>query len=175
MRFLFTVFSDSGHLNPMIAVAQYLENDGHEVFFYSGQDDIAPRCMAAGLRAHCLRVVSTPRVDAAQTSLELSKRMSNPAWLKRWLGAVLIDKVAIQTGQIRTIARETSPAVIVADAMSYAGAVAGDLEKIPWASVATGLQSRPLPGLNFPNEGARFPIVGFRRPGIRGSAVPIDH
>src|SRR5215468_6229761 len=100
MRVLLTVFSDSGHLNPMLAVAQRLHRRGHEITFFSCQADISERCRRAGLPGRC--VIDPPRAGGLPSSApqpaQLIERMANPAWLKRGLWAVLGDPVARQLG-----------------------------------------------------------------------------
>jgi len=143
MRFLFTVFSDSGHLNPMVSVAQRLQRRGHEITFFSCQGDVTERCERAGLNAQC--VGGTPRAGersaSTRTIPQLAENMANPAWLKRWLWTVLVDPVAGQVNALRTLIQEVRPQVIATDAMAYAGAIAATLEGVPWAALATGLQS----------------------------------
>src|SRR5262249_39501656 len=139
----FTVFSDSGHLNPMLAVAQRLQRRGHEITFFSCQADVSERCRRAGL--HGRYVVDPPRAGglapSAPQPTQLMERMANPAWLKRWLSAVLVDPAARQLGALRRLIQEQRPQVIATDAMAYAGAVAATLEGVPWAALSTGLQS----------------------------------
>lgn len=143
MRVLFTVFSDSGHLNPMLAVAQWLQRRGHETMFFSCQADISERCRRAGLQGRCVvdRSHAGGLAPSAPPPTQLIERMANPAWLKRWLWAVLVAPVAQQLGVLRTLIREQRPQVIATDAMAYVGAVAATLEGVPWAALSTGLQS----------------------------------
>src|SRR3984957_6937601 len=143
-HFLFVVFSDSGHLNPVISIAQYLESDGHEVTFFSLQGDVSLRVERAGLRGRCtssgVAAIAAPKPEA-QRSVKLGQRVGNKAWLKWWTNAGLVQQVPAQVTARRPVVRERRPDVIVADPLAYAAPVVAGLEGIPWAAVATGLQS----------------------------------
>jgi zeaxanthin glucosyltransferase len=143
-HFLFVVFSDSGHLNPVISIAQYLESYGHEVRFFSLQEDVSLRVGRAGLRGRCassgVAAIAAPKPEA-QRSVKLGQRVGNKSWLKWWTNAVLVQQVPAQVAALRSVVRERRPDVIVADPLAYAAPVVAGLEGIPWAAVATGLQS----------------------------------
>lgn len=143
-RFILVVFTDAGHLNPMIAVAQHLERDGHEVVFFSLQEDVSARLKLAGLRATCATggvvAISAPRPEA-QRSVKFAKRLASPAWLKRWNRAVLVEQVPDQVKSLRKFLQAERFDILVADPMAYAAAASAELEGLPWVSVATGLQS----------------------------------
>ncbi|HEY4180358.1 MAG TPA: glycosyltransferase [Kofleriaceae bacterium] len=152
-RVLVVVFSDGGHLNPMLSVMQRLEDAGHDLVVFSLQDDVTERCARAGLRARCataaLAAVPAGKVEA-QRSVAIAKRLANPAWAKRWMSAVLIDPLRAQVAALRAEIAANRPHVIVSDAMAYAGAIAAELEGVAWATVATTL-------LGFASDVATFP------------------
>lgn len=177
MRILVTVFSDAGHLNPMVAVAQRLERRGHDVTVFSCQADVAERCRRAGLAARC--VADPPRTGglaaaAVPQSAQLAERMANPAWLKRWLWAVLVDPIGRQVAALRAVINDQRPQLIATDAMAYAGAIAATLEDIPWAALSTGLQSFAPPGSDGPNAAAFAQLAAARAARVAALGAAID-
>ena len=144
-HFLFVVFSDSGHLNPVISMAQYLESNGHEVTFFGlSGGRVAPRRASGTARAlhdaSGVAAVAAPKPEA-QRSVKLGQRVGNKSWLKWWTNAVLVQQVPAQVAALRSVVRERRPDVIVADPLAYAAPVVAGLEGIPWPQLRTGLQS----------------------------------
>jgi UDP:flavonoid glycosyltransferase YjiC (YdhE family) len=156
MRLLFVVFSRSGHLNPMIAVAERLEQRGHEVVLFSLGDDIGSVAARAGLRARTARFTrpTAPSPAAPQRSLTLSERANNLAWAKRFNGLTLIDPVPEQVDQLAAFLELTPIDAIVVDPLAYAGAVVAERNAIPWACLVTGLQSLTIDGQRSLDAGA---------------------
>lgn len=134
-RFLIVAFSDAGHLNPLIAVAQHLEAGGHEVTIFSSQGELSARLQHAQLRA---RFVGGGATGAAHDPVELVQRLAKPKWAQRYLRETLIDKVPELVDPLRVILRDTKPDVVACDPMAYAGVIAAELEGIPWAGLSTG-------------------------------------
>ncbi|HEY4055064.1 MAG TPA: glycosyltransferase [Kofleriaceae bacterium] len=139
MRAFLVVFSDAGHLNAMLAVAQHLEAQGHELTIFSVQDDVSSRCSRAGLRATCIVAAPASSVarEEAQRSVKLGQQIGNARWLKRWLSLTLVDGVAPVLERLEAAIRDAAPDLIVTDAMAYAGAVAATRAKLPWAALST--------------------------------------
>ncbi|CAN5893980.1 glycosyltransferase [soil metagenome] len=143
VRILFVVFSDNGHLNPMLALGQHLEADGHDVAFFSLGHDITAQCASAGLRATCGGIARQGGLtqEASQRSVKLGQQIGNPRWLQRWLSVTLIDSVPHAIAPLESMARTFAPDLIATDAMAYAGAIVAMRLGIRWASLATGVQS----------------------------------
>lgn len=144
MRVLLVVLSDSGHLNPMIGIAQELEKADTEVAFFSFRGDVASQASRAGLAARCFSSGQAPSPEAATVpgsypSITFTKRRRQPAWLRLWLSQALIDQLPGQVAALREVVDRFKPDVIGVDAMAYAGAVVGERAGIPWASIATAL------------------------------------
>ena len=139
MRVLLVVFSDAGHLNAMLAVAQHLEHRGHELTVFSVQTDVSARCARAGLSARCVAAIHTSGIapDRSQRSIKLAEQLGNARWLRRWLTLSLVDSVSNVLEALDTAIRDCTPDVIATDAMAYAGAVAASRAGVPWASIAT--------------------------------------
>ncbi|HEY5938917.1 MAG TPA: glycosyltransferase [Kofleriaceae bacterium] len=139
MRVLLVVFSDAGHLNAMLAVAQHLEHRGHELTVFSVQTDVSARCARAGLSARCVAAIHTSGIapDRSQRSIKLAEQLGNARWLRRWLTLSLVDAVPNVLEALDAAIRDCTPDVIATDAMAYAGAVAASRAGVPWASIAT--------------------------------------
>ncbi len=141
-KILFVVFSDSGQLNPMLAIAQEAERRGHETAIFSAQQSVRERVERAGLRAICgdaARPAPTEEVSDVPASILFRRRMEKPAWLKRWLQQVVVDGVPQYLDALLAFIDGFSPDVICINAMAYGGAIAASLRKIPWAAVPTQL------------------------------------
>src|SRR5262245_60434293 len=131
-RILFVVLSDSGHLNPMIGIAQALEHSGCEVVFASTQNDVTPRVRRAGLTARCvLAHRSPPSADASAerlpdqvtATMQFRRRIQNATWLRHWLSKVLLDSVPEQLSSLESIIAEWRPDALCVDPMIYSGAI----------------------------------------------------
>jgi MGT family glycosyltransferase len=133
-RILFVVFPQAGHLNPFIGVAQHLERKGHTLTFFGGEV-MQQRLAAARLSADVASDGSTPRENA--DSAALTKRMRDPAFAERLLRHALVDRLAPQVERLRDVIRDRAPELICVDSMAYAGAIAAELAKVPWASAST--------------------------------------
>ncbi len=150
---LLVVFSDAGHLNPMLALGQHLEAAGHELTVFSVQDDVTQACRRAGLRARCFATARTGTIarDEAQRSVKLAQQLGNERWMKRWLTLSLVDSVPAAVAALEDLVRDARPALVVTDAMAYAGAIVATRNELPWAAISTGVMSLLPP--DDPNSG----------------------
>jgi UDP:flavonoid glycosyltransferase YjiC (YdhE family) len=144
---MIVTYSDRGHANALLAIAQRLEQAGHELVIASVQEPLDARVAGAGLAAATLCVMppSPHFAPPPRRSIELGRLLGNARWLQRWLGATLLDPLPQQVEALRRAAREHRTELVVVDAMAYGGAIAAELAGLPWASVATTLQSLPPP------------------------------
>ncbi len=153
-KILLVVFADSGQLNPAIVVAQHLEGLGHEVAIASLQDDVSDRVTRAGVRARCFTcspAASHAGKRGTVNSVKFASRLRQPAWVARWMTGVLVDPLPAQVPALQAVVDEWRPEVIATNAMAYAGAIVASRARIPWASLATGLQGFP------PRDNVRTP------------------
>lgn len=65
--------------------------------------------------------------------------MRDPAWLRQWIGALLVDGVAEAVAPLRAVLRDVRPDVVALDPMLYAAAIACELEQLPWAALSNSL------------------------------------
>jgi MGT family glycosyltransferase len=152
MKVLLIVFSDAGHLNPFLGVAGQLERRGHELTFLSEQKSVRSAIERAGLRARCLeaQAVEAEAPGLPPSSTKFTERLKKPAWAQRFLSTVLVDGAADRVEPIRQAIRATTPDVIGIDAMCYAGSIAAELERVPWAGLSTGFFSLVPPSWQLP-------------------------
>ncbi|HEY5937973.1 MAG TPA: glycosyltransferase [Kofleriaceae bacterium] len=141
MKILFVVFPEPGHLHPFIGIAQRMAEAGHAIAFYS-QVDLSARLTAAGLS--CPAFHAPPTLCAPARSPELrrkafAERLSKPAWARQWYRFALLGNVPGQIENLRAAIREWQPDAVCSDPMAYAGALAAELEGVPWAGVSTML------------------------------------
>lgn len=138
MRFLFVVFPEPGHLNPMVAVAQHLVHAGHAVEFFS-MEDLSARLAAAGLGVRCHVAGETATVQRSTRGRDFTARLARPAFAARWYQYVLVNQVPAQLVVLREVVRTFRPDAIVTDPLAYVGAIIGEQERVPWAGVSTQL------------------------------------
>ncbi len=144
---MIVTYSDRGHANALLAIAQRLERAGHELVIASVQEPLDALVAGAGLAAAtlCIMPPSPHFAPPPRRSIELGRLLGNARWLQRWLGATLLDPLPQQVEAIRRAVREHRTELVVVDAMAYGGAIAAELAGLPWVSVATTLQSLPAP------------------------------
>ena len=169
MRVLLVVFSRAGHLNPMIAVAQELELAGHEVTLFGLDADVSAVAARAGLRAQTATSATTSTAASEpRASLRLAARANDVAWAKRFHTIVLLDPVKTQVEQLARLVQERRPDVIGIDPLAYAAAVVAERARVPWACLATGLQSLEVDGRRAADAPA-FDQLASRRSTLLGS------
>jgi MGT family glycosyltransferase len=158
-RILIVVMSDSGHLNPMIGIARQLEARGAQVLLASCQHDIAARVARAGLAARTSLAFAPPppttperngaAADAVPASLQFRRRLDSPSWQRLWMTRAMFDAVDEQVAKLTEIVAGWRPDIVAIDAMLYAGAIAAERARIPWASIATAFN--PLTPPDWPS------------------------
>ena len=135
-RVLFCVIPEKGHLNPYIGPAQALQELGIEVVFHAAAD------ISAQLRAAGLDRFVGPRGAAAtdeNRGATFAACVRDAAWLRRWIGGLLVDGVADAVEPLRAVLRAVRPDVVALDPMLYAAAIACELQGIPWAALSNSL------------------------------------
>jgi MGT family glycosyltransferase len=145
MRFLFNVWARTGHLYPSIGLAQRLIEIDHEVAFFCFDDapGIQARFHRAGMNVECLGPPESDELarlrSPSLSRLELTRKMRNSAWRLKYFDQLVVHRVRVELPHIREAIRKFRPDVICNEGFSYGGAVAAELEGIPWASIAPNL------------------------------------
>ncbi|WP_269853329.1 nucleotide disphospho-sugar-binding domain-containing protein [Streptomyces sp. RPT161] len=171
MRILFTTWSASAHLFPMVPLAWACRAAGHEVLV-AVPSDCAPAVGAAGLTAVAVGVTAPPAAPPAMGGPRAAAVLRDwPAdWplrlaelgaeRRRMLGSLVDRQLRIAGDMVPGLlefARTWRPDLIVADGSTYAGTVVSQLLDVPlaahlWGGAAvlrlehSGPGGSPLPG-----------------------------
>ena len=136
LRLLLGAFGDPGHAFPLIALGSALVARGHEVVLQTWsrwEDDV--RAAGMGFEA-------APEYHVFPTR----ERPLKP-----------YEAVVRATAQTRPLVAELRPDAVVADILTLAPALAGELEGVPVATVIPHLDPRTAPGWPPFSLGARLP------------------
>jgi MGT family glycosyltransferase len=148
-RILFVVIPEKGHINPYIGPAQELKKRGHEVAF-TALHDITTQLRAAGFGQFFPESDQNPPPPDANRGKLFAEKVRDAEWLRNWIKTLLVDNAPPQVEALRRIVREFRPDVLAIDSMVYAGAIAAELEKIPYAALSSSLN--PVVDRSFTSE-----------------------
>ncbi len=137
MRAVVVTLPEKGHYLPLIAPVRALEARGFEVVI-AAQADIRPELAAHGLHRVALPQGAGPPADALRGQA-LAEILADPAALARWIRLLLVEAPAAGVAPMRAILRDVRPDVVAIDTMAYDGAIAAELEGVPWVGWATSL------------------------------------
>ncbi|MCA9651195.1 MAG: glycosyltransferase family 1 protein [Myxococcales bacterium] len=144
-RALVLTLPERGHLHPLLGPAAALERSGLQVTWSTSAD---VRGLLAELGVTRVRLpagVGAP--PAALRGRALSETIADPQALRGWIRALLVDAPRPLVEPFRALIRELRPAVVAIDPMVYAGAIAAELEGVPWVGWSTSLNPVVPPGL----------------------------
>jgi zeaxanthin glucosyltransferase len=139
-KILFVTIPEKGHINPMIGVAQHLEQMGFELAFFSMQD-ISSHLKKAELRASAYFAPSSNNIDNnfITHGRDFVEKLADKNWMRQWIKTLLIDAVPEQMKHLYTIVDDFKPSLIVTDPMIYASALVADSLCLPWAGLSSSL------------------------------------
>lgn len=144
MRVLLGAFGDPGHAFPMIALARGLRARGHEVTLQTAER------WRRDVEAEGVRFAPAPEYQVFPTQ----ERPLKP-----------YEAVVRATGETLDLVRSVAPDVLVADILTLAPALAGELEGVPVATLIPHVDPRPAPGFAPYSLGARLPRTALGRAG----------
>jgi zeaxanthin glucosyltransferase len=133
--------ASKGHLNPLIAVAQWLGRLGATTAWLP-----LPSPMGAADRAQVegcgVPLLDTPPLPAGvlKEGAELGRLALDPARIWEAYRSFLLDPVDHLIGPVREILARWKPDVVVTDTMGYAMILACHAGGIPWVGVCAGLK-----------------------------------
>ncbi len=142
MKVLVGAFGDPGHAFPAIALGVALRRAGHEVTLETWQR------WRADVEREGLTFAAAPEYDVFPTE----GRHLKP-----------YEAVARATVQTRELVAAVRPDVVVADILTLAPALAGELEGLPVATLVPHVDPRPAPGFPPYSVGARLPQTALGR------------
>ncbi|MDX6677087.1 MAG: hypothetical protein QOE31_1139, partial [Solirubrobacteraceae bacterium] len=147
MKLLLGAFGDPGHAFPMIALGRELAARGHDVTLQTWTR------WRADVEAHGMTFAAAPEYQPFPTSA----RPLTP-----------YQAVERATRDTLPLVRALSPAAIVADILTLAPALAGELEGVPVATLVPHVDPRVPPGAAPFSCGARLPRTAAGRALWRG-------
>jgi zeaxanthin glucosyltransferase len=136
-RVLVVTLPERGHYHPLLGPALELERRGAEVAFATSAD-IRDELRAAGI-TNVLIPPGTGKPSDALRGEKLARVLSDSTALRGWIRELLVELPARQVEPIRAIVRDYRPDVVAIDTMSYEGAIAAALERVPWVGWSTSL------------------------------------
>lgn len=152
-RFLLGAFGDPGHVFPLMALGGALRRRGHDVSMHTAEK----------WRAHAER--EGFRFFAAP---EYTPEMTNGVPLKPY------QAVAAATGQAQEVVEASGAEFVVADILTLAPALAGELAGLPVATLVPHVYPDPLDGWPPYSLGARLPRTAFGRALWRRTRPTLD-
>lgn len=136
MRVLFSCIPGFGHFHPMVPLAQALTGAGHEVAFATAPRFCRGVVEPAGFRAFA----------AGLSPVEAQERLGGDDAVEGWkTGARLFAAIAgpAKVPRLVEVIGEWDPAVVVHDAVDFAGPVAAARCGRPWAGHSFGALQPP--------------------------------
>ena len=139
MRVLAFVIPEKGHLNPLLPSLRRIAEAGHELVLASAQD-LSAALHAAGIPGRAVQFAAPPPPGGFITAgREFAEKLRDARWLAGWIEALLIDAVPAQLPGVEAVLAREQPAVVVADPMMYAVAIACARAGVPWAALSSSL------------------------------------
>jgi len=142
LRFLLGAFGDAGHAFPIIAVGRALRARGHDVVLQTWgrwKDDVEREGMS---------FAASPEYDVFPT-------LERP--LKPY------EAVVRAAAEMEPLVRSVAPDAVVADILTLAPALAGEIAGVPVATVVPHVDPRTFPGQPAYSMGARLPRTAVGR------------
>lgn len=139
-KILIVTIPEKGHINPMIGIAQYLQQAGYELAFFAAAD-ISTQLRAAGLHQQVFYNTAPEPVaaDFVTRGKAFVEKLADKAWLRKWIKTLLIEAVPQQVQLLREVVTAFEPELIVTDPMVYAAVIVANENNIPWAGVSSSL------------------------------------
>ncbi|PUZ24817.1 glycosyltransferase [Chitinophaga parva] len=139
-KILIVTIPEKGHINPMIGVAQHLQQMGYHLGFFS-QVDLTPQLRKAGLEGPVFFDPEPVNIDPQfiTKGADFVQKLADKSWLRQWIKTLLINAVPHQVQLLEKVVQEFAPDLIVTDPMVYAGALVAHAHNLPWVGISSSL------------------------------------
>ena len=139
MRVLFTTTAGTGHLHPLVPLAQATVAAGHDVAV-AGPRSVCPMIEASGLRAFPAGSDSHGDPEFGQVMAAIDRMTPGPEQARRFLADVFCGlNTRRMVPDLLPLCREWRPDVIVRDSCEFGGAIVAERLGLPHAGVEVGL------------------------------------
>ena len=136
-KILFTVIPEKGHINPYIGVAKHLQQQGHDIGFFS-PTDISDQLQQADLNITASFLFPAETSESNRGEI-FSKNVQDAIWLRSWIKTLLVDNADHHLLPIQAIIEEINPNIIITDPMMYSSAIIANGLNIPWVTISNSL------------------------------------
>jgi MGT family glycosyltransferase len=137
MRIVVVTLPEKGHYYPLLGPAIELARRGHDVVM-TATCAIGAELAAAGA-PRVMIPAGAPPLSSSVRGEALARVLRDPVALAGWIRELLVDAPRRGIEPLRQILREVRPDVVAIDTMAYDGAIAAELEHVPWVGWATSL------------------------------------
>lgn len=137
-RVLFVVSPERGHINPCIGPAEILRKGKHTVAFYTAYN-VSERLKRAGFDKFYSTKQESPPPVTANRAKYFAENVKDREWARFSLKTTYLDRVTAQVEPLRQAIRDFKPSVLAVDPKVYEGAIASELEGIPWLTMTASL------------------------------------
>lgn len=137
-KILLVTIPERGHINPMLSLAQHLQDRGYTFCFYAASD-LSTIWSEAGLNGNVYHGGVSLPWDFITKGEEFNKRLQDERWMRHWIKTLLLDVVEDQIKVIEDIIKVEEPAFILSDPMVYAAVISAGRHAIPWVGVSSSL------------------------------------
>ncbi len=134
---LFAVLPERGHIHPFLGAAEALARRGAHVSFWAPRDVRAILAPLGFSDVHAPPGAAPPAPE--HRGAAFAELLADPARLRAWIRAMLVDSVEPTIAPLRAHLREARPDVVVIDPMAYAAAIGAHEEDLPWLGLSTSL------------------------------------
>jgi MGT family glycosyltransferase len=137
MRIVVVTLPEKGHYHPLLGPAIELARRGHDVVM-AATCDIGAELVAAGAPRVAIPAGAPPPSSSVRGEA-LARVLRDAVALAGWIRELLVDAPGRGIEPLRQIIRDVRPDVVAIDTMAYDGAIAAELEHVPWVGWATSL------------------------------------
>jgi zeaxanthin glucosyltransferase len=137
-KILLVTIPERGHINPMLSLAQCLQDLDYSLVFYAASD-ISDIWKEAGLVGNVYYGGIHLPADFITKGAAFNERLREYEWMLQWIKTLLLDVVEDQVKVIEHIIEKEQPDFILTDPMVYAAVIAANEFQLTWVGVSSSL------------------------------------